>query len=117
MAKDYTIDASRDYELDLTIVEEDGTTPLNLTGALVRWAMRGQYSVSDTPLVVKSSADAAQIIVTDAAAGEATVFIDPADTVALGGRICRYEVDVTDVVGNESTVLVGLVTVNRSILT
>lgn len=116
MAHNYDLDASRDYELNLTIVQEDGTTPLDLTGATIRWALLGRYSWSTTPLVQKTSADAAQIVITDAPAGEATVYINPADTVNLGGKACRYEVDVTDALGNESTVLTGNVQVNRSIL-
>lgn len=44
------------------------------------------------------------------------MFIVPADTAALGGTLYKYEVEVIDGSGAESTVLRGKVTITPSIL-
>lgn len=88
------------------------TTPtggvVDLTGATIKYvAVRG------TAPVIQKSTTSGNIMVTDAVNGKYTIKLDPADTNALLGKY-PHESEVTDALGNVSTVLKGTLKVLQS---
>jgi hypothetical protein len=84
---------------------------VNLTGASVKWAMK-KTIFNATPDVHKDTVSGG-INITDAAAGKFTITLAPTDTTDISGSY-YHEAEVTDAIGNVSTVLAGTVTINRS---
>lgn len=112
--QDFTVDAGRDYGLTVIITETDDETPLNLTDYDLAWAV--SKAPGQIALISKTSADSAEIEITSAADGEATIYLVPGDTEDFGGLTCEHELVVTDASGAESTVLRGLVTITKSLI-
>ena len=112
--QDFTIDAGRDYGLSVLLTEDDGETPLNLTDCVIAWV--ASKASGQTAIISKSSDDSAEIDITDVAEGEATLFIDAADTEDFGGLTYEHEMVVTDAAGAEATVLRGLITITKSLI-
>jgi hypothetical protein len=112
--QDFTVDAGRDYGVTVAITEDDNETALDLTDCDLAWAV--SRAPGQTALISKTSADADEIEITSAAEGEATIYLVPADTEDFGGLTCEHELVVTDAAGAESTVLRGLITINKSLI-
>jgi hypothetical protein len=106
--------AGDDFEVILSLFESDGTTPLDLTGAVVNWALSSVYDIQ-TPLIEKSSAIPGQVTITNIAGGLVSIFLGPADTADLGGQPYYHEVEVVQG-GTTVTVLTGGVTINETAL-
>lgn len=112
--QDIVIYAGDDAELDISLFEEDGTTPLNVQNATINWALSSIYDTRAL-LVNKSSVDSNEIELTDAPGGEIKIYLIPTDTDALGGELYKHEVEVS-VGGKTTTVLTGIVTINKTLL-
>jgi hypothetical protein len=110
-----TIYAGDDTELSMSLFQNDGTTPLDLTGAVVNWALSSAYNVQ-FPLVEKSSANPGEVSITDIDGGLVSVFLVPADTATMGGQPYYHEVEVVQG-GTTVTVLTGSVTINETAIT
>jgi hypothetical protein len=95
----------------LTWFEDDGTTPVNLTGASVEWSLVS--GTHEFPYV-----DVAQASITTAASGIITLTLTPTLTRALFAlrRSWSYEVTVTDAGGVRTTLLDGTLSVLREVL-
>jgi hypothetical protein len=109
-----TMYAGRDEEIAISIFQSDGATPLDLTGAVVKWALSSAYNVQ-LPLVEKSSANPGEVSITDIDGGLVSVFLVPADTADMGGQPYYHEVEVVQG-GTSVTVLTGGVTINETAL-
>jgi hypothetical protein len=110
-----SIYAGDDTELSMSLFQSDGVTPLDLTGAVVNWALSSAYNVQ-FPLVEKSSAIPGQVTITDIPGGLVSVFLIPADTADMGGQPYYHEVEVVQG-GTSVTVLTGSVTINETAIT
>jgi hypothetical protein len=101
--------------LAFTITEANGTTPINLTGAVVAWACARKLSggFSTTPTLSKEIG--AGITIIAAIAGTLEVALAPADTASLVGRY-YHELQVTDAAGNVSTVATGTLTITKDLI-
>ena len=110
--QDVTIYGGSTVAIDLTLFAADGT-PLDITGSTLEWGMAPKGAVDAT--VTKTTANSAQIQVTNAAGGLATVHLLPADTATLVGEY-RHELRITDAGGNIETLLTGTLTIRTSIL-
>lgn len=108
--QNFNMFAGNTKRIVVTVMNEAGTDPENLTGASVRWAMK-QSAYSPQSIIVKDPDNDTSI--TDALAGKATILIRPEDTQGLVGAF-YHEAEVTDKDGNVSTVLTGTVTINKS---
>jgi hypothetical protein len=106
--------AGDDVGLDISLFEEDGTTPLDIQGAVINWGISSVYD-SGTPLAIKASSNPNEIEVTSPESGLIKVFLGPDDTDGLGGELYNHEVEVTSG-GKTTTVLVGTVKINKTIL-
>jgi hypothetical protein len=107
-----TIYAGDDTELSMSLFQSDGTTPLDLSGAIINWALASAYAVQ-FPLIEKSSANPGEITVTNIAGGLVSIFLVPADTASMGGQPYYHEVEVVQG-GTSVTVLVGAVVINET---
>lgn len=90
-------------------------TGINLTGCTVLFTAK--YRPDDTTAIMsKSSGSSAQLEVTNAAAGLATVKIVAADWAGYSGIVdLHYDVQVTDASSQPSTVLVGRIKVVQDV--
>ena len=95
----------------LTWLEDDGTTPVNLTGASVEWSLVS--GATETKYE-----DVAQASITTAASGIITLALTPAELRALFAlsQSWSYEVTVTDAGGVRTTLLDGTLSVLREVL-
>lgn len=109
--QDITIFAGNDVSIELTLYDAAGDA-LDLTGATLEWGMATLRATEAT--LLKTSADAAEIEITDAEGGLATVYLDAVDTAVLGGTY-RHEVRMVGTSG-ATTLLTGAVTIKASIL-
>lgn len=99
---------SGDTKQLLVAVTTPTGTPVDLTGSIIKYmAVRG------TAPVIQKSTTSGNIIITDAVKGKYTVKLDPADTRDLLGKY-PHESEVTDALGNVSTVLKGTLKVLQS---
>lgn len=82
-------------QFDLTILQ-DGGSPVNLTGAVIKFAVKKSRSDPNSAAVVfKTSYDSADIAVTSASQGTASVYLQPADTIGKNAGQLEWEVEVT----------------------
>lgn len=94
--------------LTVTVTDAQDNT-VDLAGASVRWALSSRRD--STPTLTKSTSNGG-VTITDAAAGEFRVELDPSDTASLSGS-WTHEAEVTDASGNVSTVLSGSVSIRE----
>jgi hypothetical protein len=106
--------AGDDVELDVSLFEEDGTTPLDLTGSVVNWALVSAYDMS-LKLISKTSSGSGGITVVDISNGLLKILIADEDTASLGGQPYYHEIEVV-VGGATVTVMTGAVTINKTVL-
>lgn len=106
--------AGDDNELDISLFEEDGTTPINVGGAVINWAMSSTFDTS-VKLVNKTSEFPTEIELTTPETGQIKVFLIPDDTKNLGGEPYIHEVEVVSG-GKTVTVLRGNVTIYKTIM-
>ena len=83
---------------------------VNLTGAVVRWSLR--KSMTNT---LDKDSISGSITITNPSDGLFTIRLNPADTHNLVG-VFVHEAEVTDHLGAISTILVGRVTILKSIV-
>lgn len=104
-----------DEEYDITLVDEAGQ-PLDLDDLDEMW-----FTVHDTDNsdLLQKTRTGGGIVVTDAAAGEATISITPADTEDLPSRALSlaYDVQVRDSTGVISTPIRGRLRVSPDVTT
>lgn len=110
--QDATIYAGRTYELEVTVTDDDNDdAALDITGCDIYYVI----VENGTVILSKSTDDGDGITITDAAGGVFQIAIDPADTEALGGKRKLYhEAALVDGAGNESTLFVGEMNIERS---
>jgi hypothetical protein len=94
-----------DTKVLVVTVTNDGS-PVDLTGATVRWIARGKT------MIEKSSQDNT-INISKPLDGEFMVVINPEDTMGYHGKY-YHEAEVTNINGDVSTVLTGYITVKQS---
>ena len=91
-----TINAGDTLPLTVTCRRSDKVTPIDLTGATVRFAL------SSSPAVVKTIG-AGVTITAPATAGVCSVLLSPADTSALPAGTYTYDVVVVEASGTRSS--------------
>ena len=110
--KNVTIYAGDDVEINVALKQADKTTALDLTGSQVHWALADSYDPT-TPLLTKSSANAAEIVIDNAVGGLISIFLKPIDTQALGGQPYYHEIEVVGG-GTTATTLTGNFTIQKT---
>lgn len=101
--------------LTVSVTEQDGVTPKDLTDAHVIWFLR-EYNSTENILVKETSNDSTPLgglMINDPPSdGIFTIFLYPEDTTELSG-IYYHQADVTNQHGEVSTVLVGSAVINN----
>lgn len=101
VAQDFSWYEGDDRNLVVVITDNDDAV-VNLTSFEVSWVM----SRSGTVILTKLSDSTAGIEITDAANGEITIYLDPADNAGLSG-FYDHECVLTDSAGNIVTAFRG----------
>lgn len=97
-----------DEVLDLAFKQADGTTPLNITGALGIWFTAKRSSLDDdVDALIAKILTAGQIVITNAAGGLATVTINAADTAAIEPTTLVWDAQIKDAGSNIRTAASG----------
>ena len=95
-----------DETINLVLLQPDGITPYNLTGATVRFFIKPSAASGDTDIdVILLSNVTSGIVVTDAVNGLATVTIPMADLPAPVAKFWRVDVVAA---GQTKTAMFGL---------
>lgn len=96
----------------LDFIATDNGAAVDLTGVTIKWVMK--RFVSSASNDVYKDTIGGGVSITDAANGKFTVTIAPSDTKTLAVGTYYHEAEVTDALGNVSTVTVGKVTLIAS---
>ncbi|MEJ0015715.1 MAG: hypothetical protein WDN25_03965 [Acetobacteraceae bacterium] len=105
--QNFTLVAGDTVRLAFTAYDSDGTTPLDLAGATIKW----QLARDEAGPALISKQTGSGITVTNAAGGTFVVAIAPADTAAITAGGYYHETQVTDASGNVSTVATGSIAI------
>lgn len=106
------------FVISSTIVDEDnGGTPLNITGMTVKWALsKGSLSsYGKTPVLEKKSTTAGQINIINAVGGQIEVIVRTTDTESFSTGSYYWELEITDTTNERSVVAVGTITFKRNV--
>lgn len=106
--------AGNDVKLDISLTDSVND-PVDLTGAIVRWALASAYDPG-LALVTKSSLVSGQVTITDAASGLVQVNLTSMDTASLGGQPYVHEAEIIDTINAKMTVLTGTMTIIKTAL-
>lgn len=109
--QDFDLYQGSDVVVPFQILQSDGVTPQDITGATFTWALA--YSADHaTAEVTKTSA--AGIAITNAANGELEVTLAQADTASLPAPRSYFHELVMTLAGNVATASVGTVSLKAS---
>jgi hypothetical protein len=95
--------------LEIEITGQDGSI-LNITDITAKWAMKRNPYLTEND-VLKTTSNG--ILITDPVNGKLQIKLLPEDTEEMFGEF-HHELEITDVPGNVSTVMVGTVTLIKS---
>jgi hypothetical protein len=108
MSYPMSVRAGDSFRRVVTWSEDDGVTPIVLTGCSVEWSL---YNGS-TRITFEDDESAS---ITDGAGGEITLFLSDSDTRSLrnaGLSVFRYELSITFTNGDRETILYGFFSVD-----
>ncbi|MDR7237106.1 hypothetical protein J2Y02_001717 [Neobacillus drentensis] len=103
--QNFSMYAGDSKSIIIPVTKDDGS-PLNLTGAAVKWGVRKRESSTTNDILKESPA-------ITVSGSEITISLAPVDTETLTGSY-YHECELTDQQGNVSTLFVGLVTITKS---
>jgi len=106
-------------QLLFTVLDQDagGSTPFDLTGFSVTWAMAilsDGVPVTSGPLINISTSTSA-VVITNAAGGLLTVTLDGTLTAAIVPATYYWELEVTSAAGNSTVVATGTMDVRPNV--
>ena len=105
-----------DESFDVAVVEADGTTPVNLSGATLRFTAKQKINDLDASAVIELSTDEGTITVTDATHGLARLDVPAAQTDLLTRDLrLVWDLQITDIFSKVRTVATGHLIVRRDI--
>jgi len=108
-AQNVTMWAGDTIVLEFAITDSATDADKNLSGSSIRWVMVGYTGIV---VVDKSTGDG--VTITNAVGGVFQVALEPADTEELPGGVYTHEAEVTDSLGNISTVATGEIMLKAS---
>lgn len=114
MTMNFTARAGDTISVYVTVPDQDGQ-PVNLTGASAIWqaAPGTPRRFASTPVLTKATGSG--ITITNAAAGELRIDLQPGDTAGLVGDF-YHELQTTDSGGASTTPLAGLMTLTPQLV-
>ncbi len=98
--------------IQINCVQSDGTTPLDITGATVKFTLSTSTdpAQADTPSLQKT-----QTTHTAPSLGQTAITINPADTASLAAGTYHYDVELTDASSNKTSLKQGIFKINADI--
>jgi hypothetical protein len=104
--------------LQITVKDANSGSLIDLSGCTAKWQMARQltslpFTFYSLPIVSKDTTSG--IVITDPIHGVMQITLLPTDTSGLRGAY-YHELRVTDTGGNEQTVLVGTITIYRTLI-
>lgn len=109
MSQDFTMKAGDTRKLNVTIVDEESGTPLDISSAELSWGFA--RNVRSEPLVEKAVGSGISIV--NGPAGSCRITINPADTQGRKGKF-YHELQVTETDGSVTTVMSGEMTLEAT---
>ena len=106
MDLDFYAGDSRNLIINVT---DENNTPINITGATIKWILSSQ----DNNILTKSNGKG--ITISNAAQGQFTISLTDSDTKSLLGNY-EHAARVTTLSGESSIVLTGSIIINKSLL-
>jgi hypothetical protein len=99
MNQNFTMFSGDSLTIVIPVKKGDGTL-LSLGGCTIKWALK-EKDISPVPILLKTTESGIST-----ATGEVSIKLDPADTSELAGTF-YHECEITDPLGNVSTVSAG----------
>jgi len=105
-----------DESFDVRVYEVDGVTPVNLTGADLRFTAKRNVTDLDADAVVTLTTAAGTITITNAVLGQARLDVPAVQTNALTrDSILPWDLQVRDVSNKTRTLASGLLIIRRDV--
>lgn len=110
-AQDVELVSGDDKDLTVTVTDNNDAA-VDLSGVNVTYRLA---TVAGVTVFTKYNDSTVGIEITDAVNGILVVHISSSDTASLSG-IYRHEIEITDVLGNKGTILIGLVKILEDLI-
>jgi hypothetical protein len=105
-----------DESFDVSVYEVDGTTPVDLTGATLRFTAKRRVSDADLDAVIELTTDDGTITVTNAGQGKARLDVPAAQTFDLTRDLrLLWDLQITDIADKVRTVATGDLIIRRDV--
>lgn len=105
-----------DESFDVQVFEVDGVTPVNLSGATLRFTAKRRFGDLDTDAVIVCTTDDATITLVNATIGLARIDVPAASTDdLLRDTLLVWDLQVTDIATKVRTVAEGTLIVRRDV--
>lgn len=108
----FTMYAGDTRRIEVTVVE--GSLPVDLTGATIRWGLSSDATNSGSVTVLKNIGSGIDLL--DGPGGRYLITLSPADTAASVPGKYYHESEVVEADGTVSTVLIGFITIKDVLL-
>lgn len=92
--------------IHVTVTKQDGTA-VDLTGATAEWLLKSDARDADSEALLTKDTAGGGVAITDAEAGQLTIYIDTGDTTGFGSGTYHHRLRVTDADSDRVTVLHG----------
>jgi len=103
-----------DKTYELTVVDDaDPPVAVAITGFTIKFTVK-EFKTDTTNKIQKTTADAAEILITDGPNGLAEIYLVPADTAVLSGEFF-YDIEVTNLSSKIYTIATGRFTIKLDI--
>lgn len=93
----------------VTVSNNDGTL-MDITAVSIKWRLKIKNTIS-----IDKTTTNGGISITDSVNGKFTIHLVPSDTTSITGNF-YHEAEITDVLGNVSTIFTGVAKVIKSII-
>lgn len=110
MATNQSLEIVRGNDKTWNLVFDDGTDPINITGATIRFTVKANKKDTDSEALIQKTITSH----TDAAAGETSIVLTQADTTIEPGEYF-YDIQYETSGGVVTTVLLGTLEVQQNI--
>jgi len=98
----------------ITVYEDDGTTPYDLTGSKLEYSVK-EDGVDDTALIYKTSDIAGEIDITVPASGVALINLIPSDTSSLTPKEYVFDIQHTSAASKINTPIIGKLIIKQDV--
>src|ERR1043166_5996896 len=103
-----------DESFDVVVYEANGSTPVDLSGATIRFTAKKRINDEDTAAIIDLTTDDSTITITNASQGRARLDVPAAQTDSLTRDLLLvWDLQITDIANKVRTVASGDLIVRR----